>query len=581
MPQKTAEKMIKCKINGREILVPKGTTIIQAFKKRKADIAHYCWHPGLSAAGACRLCLVEIEGQNKLQIACNTEIQDGMVISNQSEKTREAVRWGLEFHLINHPLDCPICDQAGECSLQDQYMKFGAYSPSMSQAKVKKRKVVDLGSKIVLDTERCILCSRCVRFTDEVSKTHELGIFDRGDKSEIGIFKDKPLENNYALNTVDICPVGALTSKDFRFKQRVWYMKTADSLCTGCATGCAIHTDYNEEGLWRVRPRHNPEVNGYWMCDKGRGLYKYASPENRLRLAKRGKGSKWESARPLEALREIRRETGWGDIHASLDLDNHTGKGGALPELKKTAASLGEKGKKKDQKTSRETSAPAQKPLSGNASPLFVLTGQYTNEEYQALAAAFPDGPFYHWLNGLNKEGLNGEPNKKTLSADGFDGLLFRGGDRNPNTAGLKKHFPKIKPWKNFEDLAPDSRPLLILGPENQNFYPDLRERTAVFSQWKILIWMAVGENPFLPPKRGFWQIPLKSSFEKNGSFISAKGLTQKIKAVQTLAPQALYLQNCLQFFKEGSLEPQKQSHPYFKTNQFLEQKEDLWRSSL
>ena len=138
----------------------------------------------------------------------------------------------------------------------------------MAERKVKKRKVIDLGPKIVLDSERCILCSRCVRFTDEVSKTHELGIFNRGDHSEIGIFKDKPLDNNYAINTVDICPVGALTSKDFRFRQRVLYLKTANSVCTGCSTGCNTYVDYNEEGIFRVRPRYNEKINGYWMCDK-------------------------------------------------------------------------------------------------------------------------------------------------------------------------------------------------------------------------------------------------------------------------------------------------------------------------
>ncbi|MDE0518462.1 MAG: 2Fe-2S iron-sulfur cluster-binding protein, partial [Bdellovibrionales bacterium] len=176
-------KIIECEINNKKIEVSEGTSIIEAFKKLDQPIAHYCWHPGLSVAGVCRLCMVEVEGIPKLQIACNTQITEGMKISNQSEKVKAAVRWGLEFHLINPPLDCPICDQAGECELQEQYMYFGKYSPNMSERKVKKRKVVDLGSKIVLDSERCILCSRCVRFTDEVSKTHELGIFNRGDKS--------------------------------------------------------------------------------------------------------------------------------------------------------------------------------------------------------------------------------------------------------------------------------------------------------------------------------------------------------------------------------------------------------------
>ena len=173
--------MPKCTINGKEVEVKEGASVIEAFKASGQEIAHYCWHPGLSIAGVCRLCMVEVEGNPRLQIACNTQVQEGMAISNQSEKVKETVKWGLDFHLINHPLDCPICDQAGECGLQNQYMKFGQYTPEMAERKVKKRKVVDLGSKIVLDSERCILCSRCLRFTDEVSKRNERGIFNRGD----------------------------------------------------------------------------------------------------------------------------------------------------------------------------------------------------------------------------------------------------------------------------------------------------------------------------------------------------------------------------------------------------------------
>ncbi|RYZ73767.1 MAG: 2Fe-2S iron-sulfur cluster binding domain-containing protein [Proteobacteria bacterium] len=230
--------MLKMTINGVEVQVKEGTSIIEAYSQNGMSIAHYCWHPGLSVAGVCRLCMVEIEGNPRLQIACNTQVTDGMKVNNESEKVKDAVKWGLDFHLINHPLDCPICDQAGECGLQDQYMAFGKYTPEMAEKKVKKHKVVDLGPRVVLDSERCILCSRCVRFTDEVSKTNELGIFNRGDRAEIGTFPGKPLDNNYSLNTVDICPVGALTSKDFRFRQRVWLLKEHNSICTGCSTGC-------------------------------------------------------------------------------------------------------------------------------------------------------------------------------------------------------------------------------------------------------------------------------------------------------------------------------------------------------
>ena len=195
-PAQPQAKMITISINGKEVEVKEGSTIIEAYYQNKEDIAHYCWHPGLSIAGVCRLCMVEIEGNPRLQIACNTTVTPGMKVNNASAKVKDAVKWGLDFHLINHPLDCPICDQAGECGLQDQYMKYGQYDSEMGEAKVKKHKVVDLGPRVVLDSERCILCSRCVRFTDEVSKTNELGIFNRGDRAEIGTFEGKPLANN-------------------------------------------------------------------------------------------------------------------------------------------------------------------------------------------------------------------------------------------------------------------------------------------------------------------------------------------------------------------------------------------------
>ena len=286
--------MPKIKVNGQDLEVAAGTTIIQAYKQANIDICHYCWHPGLSVAGCCRLCMVQIEGMPKLQIACNTEVRDGMVVNNTSEVVKETVKWGLDFHLINHPLDCPICDQAGECGLQAQYMRFGQYDPEMAEPKVKKHKVIDLGPTVVLDSERCILCSRCVRFTDEVSKTKELGIYNRGDRSEIGTAPGVPLNNNYSLNTVDICPVGALTSKDFRFRQRAWYLKEADSICPGCSTGCNVKVSYNEEGLWRVKPRENQAVNGYWMCDVGRNTYKFVNLKARLINAKVGSRGRLE-----------------------------------------------------------------------------------------------------------------------------------------------------------------------------------------------------------------------------------------------------------------------------------------------
>ena len=270
--------MPKLIIDGQEIEVPKGTRIIEAAKKLDITIPYYCYHPGLSVAGNCRMCLVEIEKMPKLQISCHMECQDGMVVRTNTEKIIKTRQHVLEFLLVNHPLDCPVCDQAGECWLQDYYMKHGLHESRVAENKIKKKKAVSVGPTVMLDSERCILCSRCVRFTDEVSKTGEFGIINRGDHSEISIFPGKELNNPYSGNVVDICPVGALTDKDFRFKVRVWYLKSKESICNGCSRGCNIEVQYRTDRLhhaqgervMRLKPRFNETVNKWWICDEGR-----------------------------------------------------------------------------------------------------------------------------------------------------------------------------------------------------------------------------------------------------------------------------------------------------------------------
>lgn len=498
---------IQCEINGAKIMVPEGTSVIEAFKNQNFDICHYCYHSGLSVAGVCRLCMVDIQGINKLQIACNTQIKDGMIINNTSKKVQESVRWGMEYHLINHPLDCPICDQAGECALQNQYMKFGPYDSSMAEPKVKKRKLVDLGSKIVLDTERCILCSRCVRFTSEITKTHELGIFNRGDRSEIGVFKNKSLDNDYAGNTVDICPVGALTSKDFRFKQRVWYLQTEKSICTGCSTGCNIFVDYNEEGLWRVRPRFNKNVNSHWMCDKGRNIYSNSNPYKRLTTSLQAKNLAWQAITSQQAL---------------LHLKN---------QIK-------------------------------NQNPCFVLTGQYTNEEYESLAKFFPKSMFYHWIN-----------NEKTFKD--FDNMLLRG-DKNPNTQGLKQAFPKIKSIKDLKEDIKNIKLLWVLGPENPEFFPNMKSITELCMQSEQLVWMSLIQNPYLDVTKTIYHIPMKSFFEKNGTYTNYKSLKQNIKKIQILQSQARSIQDIVSYLEKDFVNTESKT-VYFKKNQFLNNKTKLW----
>lgn len=275
--------MPKVTIDGQQVEFEEGLTIIRAAERLGIEVPHYCWHPGLSVAGNCRMCLVEIEKVPKLQIACNTRVTEGMVIHTCNERVKKAQAAVLEFLLLNHPIDCPICDQAGECKLQEYYMDYDR-KPSRFpvEEKVRKRKVVDLGPLVVLDQERCILCLRCTRFLDEVTKTSELGVFERGDRSFIDLAPGRRLDNPYSSNVVDICPVGALTSKDFRFQARVWYLKRTESVCTFCSRGCNIEVHHREGRIFRFRPRFNPEVNGYWMCDFGRMGYKELQGPNRL-----------------------------------------------------------------------------------------------------------------------------------------------------------------------------------------------------------------------------------------------------------------------------------------------------------
>lgn len=285
-------KKITLTVDGKPVTVPDGTTVLQACEQAQSPVPFYCYHPGLSIAGNCRICLVEIEGTPKLQIACYTRAAEGMKVNTVSDKTLNGRRDVLEFLLVNHPLDCPVCDQAGECWLQDYYMEHGLYDPKFNETKVKKEKKIAVGPTVMLDQERCILCSRCVRFTDEISKTHEFGIFNRGDHAEVNVQPGKTLDNNYSGNVVDICPVGALTDRDFRFKCRVWYLGSAKSVCPGCSRGCNTEIHYNRERdhrrhiaggerVMRLKPRYNPDVNRWWMCDEGRYAYG-AIDQNRI-----------------------------------------------------------------------------------------------------------------------------------------------------------------------------------------------------------------------------------------------------------------------------------------------------------
>jgi len=305
-PEQRGCSMPTLTIDGRQITSPDGSTVIQAAEKLDIFIPRYCYHPGLSIAGNCRICLVDVEKNPKLQIACNTPVTEGMVVHTKNAKAESGRRAVLEFLLANHPLDCPVCDQSGECELQNFYMNFGLYDPRFREQKVKKKKAVAIGPHVMLDQERCILCSRCVRFTDEISKTGEFGIFNRGDRAELGLYPGQRLDNPYSGNVIDVCPVGALTERDFRFKARVWYLSSAPSVCSGCAQGCNIDVHYvldrphlnNGARVLRLKPRYNPDVNDWWMCDEGRFGFGWVDHGRLTTVRHRGVDSTWDQAIP-------------------------------------------------------------------------------------------------------------------------------------------------------------------------------------------------------------------------------------------------------------------------------------------
>ena len=279
-------------IDGQNYELPEGAKFnaIQAARHFGIEIPYYCWHPALSVVANCRMCEIEVGTKDasgeikmlpRLTPGCQTPVRDGTVLVTDSSKVLEHRKNIMELLLINHPLDCPVCDQAGECGLQDYSYSHGrAEHRFVEERNVKPKK--DVSDLIVLNTDRCIMCTRCVRFTREITGTAELQIMRRGDHGEIAIFPDQPLDNPLAGNVVDLCPVGALLDKDFLHNQRVWFLSKHDTVCTGCSTGCNISSEENAGKVWRHKPRHNPYVNDYWICDEGRYGYKAANAPDLL-----------------------------------------------------------------------------------------------------------------------------------------------------------------------------------------------------------------------------------------------------------------------------------------------------------
>ena len=300
----TEVPMLNVQVDGEWKQFPKGTRLIEACMKSGSYVPHYCYHPKLSSPGNCRMCLVEMgmpkmtpdrkpiigpDGKPEIAwsprpaISCATEVSEGMGVRTASPLVEECRKGVMEFLLINHPLDCPICDQAGECRLQEFSVEYGKGESRFIEDKVKKPKRVDIGKNIVLDDERCIMCSRCIRFMQEVAKDDVLGFVNRGSHTTLTVYPGKSLDNNYSLNTVDICPVGALTSKDFRFGMRVWFLRETKSIDVNCGLGTNIVISSRENTVYRITPRENDFVNSCWMPDSHRLNYHYVNSPERLK----------------------------------------------------------------------------------------------------------------------------------------------------------------------------------------------------------------------------------------------------------------------------------------------------------
>lgn len=462
------------KIDGQEITAEKNKTVIQVLDQLGTEIPRYCYHPGLPVVGSCRMCMIEVEKMPKLQIACNTAVQDGMVVWTQTDKVKEARRSVLEFLLLNHPLDCPVCDQAGDCELQNYYLKFGLYNSRLHEDKIKKKKATPIGPYVILDQERCVLCTRCVRFTDVISKTGELGVFNKGTWAEIDIYPGRELNNKYSGNVVDICPVGALLDRDYRFTVSAWYLKQANSICPGCSNGCNIQVHYNLDRTYkiqgrrvsRLKPRFNETVNKFWMCDEGRYSYKWID-ENRI-----------------EEPRTIGKAVEWPNVLSSVA-------DGLKQSIEKN----------------------------GPGSVGVIVSPQMTNEELYLSKKIFSDHlkiPVIHFHI----------PPKPDASEDHF--LIKK--DKNPNTKGAELIFSEQRglPVEAVLDLAKaDSlRYLVIFHTNLLEFFSGGDVRQALSSVDTVVY---LGTNQNETAEMATHVLAAATYAEKDGTFTNFQGRVQRI----------------------------------------------------
>jgi NADH-quinone oxidoreductase subunit G len=464
-------KTVGLTVDGREARVPEGTNVLKAASGIGIEIPHFCYHPAFAPEGNCRMCLVEIEGLPKLELACSTAVREGMVVRTSSPNVLKARRDVLAFLLAEHPLDCPICDKAGECSLQDYYDLYGGAPSRFLEAKEKRLKKIPIGKSLLLDRERCVLCTRCVRFLRRVTGTSELGVFQRGARTEIGLGSGPAIDNNYSGNLVDICPVGAITDRDFRFKTRAWFLQEGRTVCPRCGRGCAVTVQFvagyplsdGRRKIYRIQAAENPDVNGFWICDRGR--YGYADLEESRQT------SFWL------------RETGASDLEPALDA--------AASRLR---AALGSGGP------------------SGIA---LILNGGMTNEELSLCRKVFLEGLGVRRVYFADPEG--GQADEFLLTQERVANA------RGATDLGFSPLFPDL------DELAEGTDVLFIFGPYLEARFPwqDLTAALKTVGSTVLLSGRA-GRLTGLADV----VLPTLLPAEKSGSFTNIDGVVQTFGSV-------------------------------------------------
>jgi len=462
------------RIDRREIEVDEGTTIMQAADKLGIFIPRYCYHPGLSIAGCCRICMVEVEESPKLLTACSTPVQEGMVVRTDTERVKTAQRTVMEFLLLNHPLDCPVCDQAGECELQDYSYIYGFAESRFRERKIKQRKK-DVGRDLLLYADRCIMCTRCVRFASEVSGYGQVGAFNRGAHTEIDVFPGFRIDDLLAGNIADICPVGAFLSRDFLFKRRVWELANTPGICPACSVGCNVLLDHADGEIMRLRPRYNPRVNGHWMCDVGRMDYRLVGGPDRLKCPMLREGGSLEEIPWREAL---------------------AGASARLKEIVKGG---------------------------GADSVGFAVSSDATNEEAFALARL--------------AAGMGAAHNLRLLPGARAEREEFAGGfviesDRSPNERGVLdalRHFAPSgseQALTDLEALAGKKALYVLCGPHSDSASIDILARAVAEAGFSIV----QATLPSALTEGADAVFPGAAYAEKDGSYTNSLGIVQRIR---------------------------------------------------